>query len=397
MVERVGGGAGRRRRGRQPDDAPGPALGQAERLFPGLAADSIESFTVTRGATNIVAQRTSGQWRVADGLPRPPWRLQRLAKLLSELTVSQRIAEANWTETGNETTFGLNAETRAIVRWKSAGKEQSLEVGAPALFGRQTYVRLPGSRDAILVDSDLANWVPRNADDWRDLRLVPENLDFDSLRFWGQSRTIQLNRDGNGTWRMKEPIDTGTDQSVILQLIKRMQLARIVQIAPDDAATATEPDATVRLAKDDETLIQLAFRKPDDDEDSNIWVTHSNRGARGDTGRRPVDPAPAASQSVPQPRHIPEATGRGHLRHRRYGQQIHREPAGGRFVAGQRTADIPGRHAVGQHHAGHHPQRSGDRLREGQRHCDRFQKGGFGQPVDEPENRRSLFDNRLVE
>ena len=120
--------------------------------------------------------------------------------------------------------------------------------------------------------------MPRNADDWRDLRLVPENLDFDSLRFWGQSRTIQLNRDGNGTWRMKEPIDTGTDQTVILQLIKRMQLARIVQIAPDDAATATEPDATVRLAKGDETLIQLAFRKPDDDEDSNIWVTHSNRG-----------------------------------------------------------------------------------------------------------------------
>ena len=34
----------------------GPALGQAERLFPGLAADSIESFTVTRGATNIVAK-----------------------------------------------------------------------------------------------------------------------------------------------------------------------------------------------------------------------------------------------------------------------------------------------------------------------------------------------------
>ena len=257
----------------------GPALDQAERLFPGLAADSIESFTVTRGATNIVAQRTTGQWRVADpDYPAHSGRLQRLAKLLSELTVSQRIAEADWTETGNETTFGLNAEARATVRWKSAGKEQSLEVGAPALFGRQTYVRLPGSRDAILVDSDLANWVPRNADDWRDLRLVPENLDFDSLRFWGQSRTIQLNRDGNGTWRMKEPIDTGADQSVILQLIKRMQLARIVQISPDDDATATEPNATVRLAKGDETLIQLAFRKPDDDEDSNIWVTHSNRG-----------------------------------------------------------------------------------------------------------------------
>ena len=40
----------------------GPALGQTERLFPELAANSIESFTVTRGATNIVAQRTTGDY-----------------------------------------------------------------------------------------------------------------------------------------------------------------------------------------------------------------------------------------------------------------------------------------------------------------------------------------------
>jgi len=255
------------------------ALGQAERLFPKLAADSIEAFTVTRGTTNIVAQKTNGQWRVANpDYPAHPERLQRLAMLLSELTLSQRITEADWTETGDETTFGLNDEARATVRWKSRGKEQSIEVGAPALFGRQTYVRLPGTRDAILVDSDLANWVPNNADDWRDLRLVPENLDFDSLRFWGQSRTVQLNLDANGTWQMKEPTNTGADQSVILQLIKRMQLARIVQIATNSETPTAEPDATVRLAKGEETLIELVFRKPEDKEDPNIWVTHSTRG-----------------------------------------------------------------------------------------------------------------------
>ena len=257
----------------------GQELDQMERLFPGLAADSIESFTVTRGSTKIAAQKTNGQWRMADpDYPAHPERLQRLAKRLSELSVSQRIAETDWTETGNENTFGLNDESRAIVRWKSGGKEQSIEVGAPALFGRQTYVRLPGTRDAILADNDLANWVPRNANDWRDLRLVPENLDFDSLRFWGQNRTVQLDQDTSGTWRMKEPIDTEADQSVILQLIKRMQLARIVRIAPGDTTTTTEPDATVRLAKGEETLIELSLHKPEDEDNTNIWVTHSTRG-----------------------------------------------------------------------------------------------------------------------
>ena len=226
-------------------------LGQVERLFPELDADTIDSFTVTRGETMVAAKKISGQWRVAaPDYPAHPERIARLAKRLAELTVSQRIAEADWTETGNEKTFGLD-EARALVRWSSRIGERSLEVGSAALFGRQTYVRLPGTRDAILVASDLANWVPRTADDWRDLRLVPEDLEFDRLRFWGQSRIVELVRSDDGAWQMEQPVNSATDQMVIHQLIKRMQLARIVQIAAP--AGEDEPDATVRLAKGDDS------------------------------------------------------------------------------------------------------------------------------------------------
>ena len=250
-------------------------LGQVERLFPELDADTIDSFTVIRGETMVAAKKISGQWRVADpDYPAHPERIARLAKRLAELTVSQRIAEADWTETGNEKTFGLD-EARALVRWNSGIGERSLEVGSAALFGRQTYVRLPGTRDAILVASDLANWVPRTADDWRDLRLVPEDLEFDRLRFWGQSRTVELVRSDDGAWRMEQPLNSATDQMVIHQLIKRMQLARIVQIAAPTGED--EPDATVRLAKGDDTLIELEFLKPDD-ESPTVLVRHSGRG-----------------------------------------------------------------------------------------------------------------------
>ena len=251
------------------------ALGQAERLFPELNADTIDSFTVTRGETTITANKTNGQWRVADpDYPAHPERIAHLAKRLAELTVSQRFVEAEWTETGNEKTFGLD-EAKALVRWSSGGREQSLEVGAAAFFGRQTYVRLPGTRDAILVASDLANWVPRKADDWRDLRLVPEDLEFDRLRFWGQSRTVELAKGGDGAWRMEQPVNSAADQMVIRQLIQRMQLARIVQVAA--AAGEGEPAATVRLARGDDTVIELEFRKPDDEEPT-VLVKHSERG-----------------------------------------------------------------------------------------------------------------------
>jgi len=254
------------------DDA---ALGQAERLFPDLTAEAIDSFTVTRGETTIAANKTNGHWRVADpDYPAHPERIAHLAKRLAELTVSQRFVEADWTETGNEKTFGLD-EAKALVRWSSGGREQSLEVGSAALFGRQTYVRLPGTRDAILVASDLANWVPRTTDDWRDLRLMPEDLEFDRLRFWGQSRTVELAKGSDGAWRMEQPVDSAADQMVIHQLIQRMQLARIVQVAA--AAGEGEPAATVRLAKGDDTLIELEFRKPNDEEPT-VLVKHSERG-----------------------------------------------------------------------------------------------------------------------
>ena len=250
-------------------------LGQAERLFPELTAGAIDSFAVTRGETTVTAIKINGQWRVADpDYPAHPERIARLGKRLAELTVSQRIAEADWTETGDEKTFGLD-EAKALVSWSSGGTEQSLQVGSAAMFGRQTYVRLPGTRDVILAASDLANWVPRNADDWRDLRLVPEDLEFDRLRFWGQSRTVELAKGGDGAWRMEQPVNSAADQMVIRQLIQRMQLARIVQVAAP--AGEDEPDATARLAKGDDTLIELEFRKPDDEEPT-VVVKHSERG-----------------------------------------------------------------------------------------------------------------------
>ncbi len=250
-------------------------LGQAERLFPELTAGAIDSFAVTRGDTTVTAKKINGQWRVADpDYPAHPERIALLAKRLAELTVSLRVAESEWTETGNEKTFGLD-EAKALVSWSSAAPEQSLEVGSAAMFGRQTYVRLPGTRDVILAGGDLANWVPRNADDWRDLRLVPEDLEFDRLRFWGQSRTVELAKGGDGAWRMELPVDSAADQMVIRQLIQRMQLARIVQV--DAAAGEAEPAATVRLAKGDDAVIELEFRKPDDEEPT-VLVKHSERG-----------------------------------------------------------------------------------------------------------------------
>ncbi|MED5381659.1 MAG: hypothetical protein VYC47_03740, partial [Verrucomicrobiota bacterium] len=105
------------------------ALGPAERLFPELTAEAIDSFTVVRGDTMIAAKKTNGQWRVADpDYPAHPERIAHLAKRLAELTVSQRVAEANWTETGNENTFGLD-EAKALLSWASGEKKQSLEVG----------------------------------------------------------------------------------------------------------------------------------------------------------------------------------------------------------------------------------------------------------------------------
>lgn len=250
-------------------------LGQAERLFPELAAGAIDSFTVTRGDTTVTAKKINDQWRVADpDYPAHPERIALLAKRLTELTVSQKIAETEWTETGNEKTFGLD-EAKALVSWSSGGTEHSIEVGLAAMFGRKTYVRLPGTQNVILADGDLANWVPRNADDWRDLRLVPEDLKFDRLRFWGQSRTVELAKSGDGAWRMKLPVDSAADQMVIRQLIQRMQLARIVQVAA--AADKSEPAATVRLARGDNTVIKMEFRKPNDEEPT-VLVKHSERG-----------------------------------------------------------------------------------------------------------------------
>ena len=216
------------------------------------------------------------------------------------------------------------------------------------MFGRQTYVRLPGTRDVILAGGDLANWVPRNADDWRDLRLVPEDLEFDRLRFWGQSRTVELAKGGDGAWRMELPVDSAADQMVIRQLIQRMQLARIVQVAA--AAGEGEPAATVRLARGDDTVIELEFRKPDDEEPT-VLVKHSERGTVviQDDGlltllRLPHDQF-REHAVFRRPLHEVD------LRHRGHDQQIHRRQKTGRCLAGDRAEAVSRRRDARQRHA----------------------------------------------
>ena len=63
------------------------ALGQAERLFPDLTAEAIDSFTVTRGDTTVAAKKINGQWRVANpDYPAHPERIAHMDKRLAELT-----------------------------------------------------------------------------------------------------------------------------------------------------------------------------------------------------------------------------------------------------------------------------------------------------------------------
>ena len=216
------------------------------------------------------------------------------------------------------------------------------------MFGRQTYVRLPGTRDVILAAGDLANWVPRNADDWRDLRLVPEDLEFDRLRFWGQSRTVELAKGGDGAWRMELPVDSAADQMVIRQLIQRMQLARIVQVAA--AAGEGEPAATVRLARGRRHGHRVGVPQTGRRRADCVGETFRARHG-GDPGRRSADPAATAARSVPRARGFSAATPRGHLRHRGHDQQIHRRQKTGRCLAGDRAEAVSRRRDARQRHA----------------------------------------------
>src|SRR6185437_7530633 len=141
-------------------------------LLPGFNAKAIETVQIRpAGQPEIRAERTNDSWQLTEPVVYPAQSTNILALLqgLQKLTVVKRISEKEMRKDPNaDQDFGIDPPQLSLV----------LNSGGPIYFGHRTspgdqvFVRVPGIGGVAIVDADILNLFPPDANSWRDKTLA---------------------------------------------------------------------------------------------------------------------------------------------------------------------------------------------------------------------------------
>jgi len=238
----------------RPSEGPG-------KMLPELKPDAVMSILIRPsgpGQLLIRADRTNDTWQLSQpqAYPAQAEKVKKLLAFLKQLTPAPYITGSELrTHPDADTEYGF-AAPRATIVIQQGSYAPRLRVGALTNPGDQVYVQVEGDLGAYVVDSELLNYLPRSANDWRDTTLINlAGLSFDRLSVTNSAKgdtsrgglppsssTFVLQRDPtNRLWRMVWPLDARANHPRIEESLQELQQLRIREFVSDDPKPDLEP------------------------------------------------------------------------------------------------------------------------------------------------------------
>jgi len=215
---------------------PGP-VGEKP-LFAGLRAARVTGLRVIPGgAREISVTRSNQAWRLEKPVVYPAQAaaieglLDTLEKLTPVLSLSagelggRKNADAEFGFSNPQFTLDLAAGDQT---WH-------LLVGNRTAPGDGVYVRVVGAAGAWVTDPAWLNFLPHEANDWRDTSLVevPETSDW--LVVTNGTQAIELRRDPtNRLWHLVRPLPARANNLRILAALQQLRTAKVSRFLSDD-------------------------------------------------------------------------------------------------------------------------------------------------------------------
>ena len=248
---------------------PQPEIGPAY-LLPGLEAKAIKSVQIRTGQTDIGVERTNGGWQLVEPVvyPAQNTNVQKLLEALQQLTVVHRIDEKEFRKdpkAGED--YGVEPSQLSLI----------LDSGPPIFFGHRTspgdqvFVRIPGKEGVAIVDAEVLNLFPQDANGWRDTRLANfKTGTFDRIAVTNTMKSqwsFVLQRDPtNKLWTMPS-LTERADSEKVEDALGKLEKLRVRQFVSDDPKADLEPFGlqppvlTLALGQGTNTLLALDLGK----------------------------------------------------------------------------------------------------------------------------------------
>jgi hypothetical protein len=242
-------------------------------LLPDLDVKTVRSIDIWPvGPSEILrVERTNHVWHLVQPVvyPAQGTNIDRLLTTLQNLTVAHRIPEREFRKTPKVATdYGLDPPQLSV----------TLNSGLRILFGHRTspgdqvFVRIPGVEGVAIVDSDVLDLFPSNANAWRDVLLANTgDKAFDRIVVTNTMKSqwsFVLQRDStNRLWGMTFPLKVRADSEKVDNAVQQLEQLRVHDFIPDDPKPDLEslglqpPALTLALGQGSNSVLVLDFGK----------------------------------------------------------------------------------------------------------------------------------------
>jgi hypothetical protein len=117
----------------------------------------------------------------------------------------------------------------------SGDREWHLRVGKNTATGDGVYVRIVGATGALVTGTAWLQFLPHDANSWRDTKLVDVPGMVDWLVITNGAQAIELRRDvTNHLWRLVRPLQARANNLLITSALGQLQAAAVSRFVTDD-------------------------------------------------------------------------------------------------------------------------------------------------------------------
>jgi len=215
-----------------------PAATGERPLFPGLHANRVTSIQIIPGGEReIDAIYTNKTWQLQRPFVYPAQQtaIEGLLGTLEKLTPVLSFSPSEMSGKKNaDAELGFDSPQFSLDL--TAGEQTwHVRVGRKTAPGDGVYVQVVGAPGAYVTDVNWLQFLPHDANVWRDTTLVDMPDVVDWLVITNGSQAIELRRDiTNRLWRMVRPLQARANDLLILTALQQLHTAKVSHFVTDD-------------------------------------------------------------------------------------------------------------------------------------------------------------------
>lgn len=263
---------------------PGPRY-----LLPQLDAHGVRTLEILpANQMEIRVELTNGGWQLAEPIvyPAQGTSVEKLLQALQQLTVVHSISEEELRKDPKaDESYGLvEPQLSVVLEGQSTNR---IHFGRRTTPGDQVFASVIGIDGISVVDADVLNLFPHNAEAWRETDLIDfARIQFDQVTVTNASKNpaVQLQHNSaNNLWRMIAPMPTRADNDKVEAALQGLDNLQVQQFVSDDPKADLDsfglqnPELTIAFGKGTNTLLTVAFGKESTNKPGLIYARRSDQ------------------------------------------------------------------------------------------------------------------------